>query len=193
MFYMTAQTAVNYDYDDDDYELINGEEVVMSAASIPHLKAQGNLYFKIKGYLKGKKCQVFSEAKVVFDDKNWLQPDILVVCDKDKIKDTYIDGTPDFVAEILSLSTQHRDYGIKKDMYEKFGVKEYWIIDPIARNIIVHILENGKYRVDNVYHDFNQREWESLSERQRARQKLTLKISLYDDLEMSVKEIFADD
>ncbi|MBR2215821.1 MAG: Uma2 family endonuclease [Selenomonadaceae bacterium] len=172
------------------YELINGEEVMMSAASLPHLKVQGKLFNTIFNFLRGKKCEVFFEAKVVLDDKNWLQPDIVVVCDKNKQKHTYIDGAPDFVAEIISPTTQFRDIGVKKDLYEKFGVKEYWIIDPIAKNVIVYVLVDGKFALKSVHHKFSEEEWEGLDERQKARQELTLKLSLYDDLEIGVDDIF---
>ena len=81
----TMAIAANV-YEPAEYELINDREVMMAAASIPHLDVQGNLYQVLKNYLDGKKCRVYSEAKVVFDEKNWLQPDILVICDRDKIK-----------------------------------------------------------------------------------------------------------
>ena len=175
------------------YECIDGREVMLAAASLPHLAIQRNLSNILYRYLKGKRCKVYSEAKVVFDDKNWFQPDILVVCDRDKVKFNHIEGAPDFVAEILSPTTQARDFGIKKDAYERFGVREYWIIDPMARTIIVHILRNGKYEVDDVYHDFTEEEWDGLTDEEKAQQKLTLKLSLYDDLEIDIKELFEDE
>ena len=175
-----------------EYELINGEEVMLAAASIPHLNIQRNLTTMIHNFLKGKRCRVYTEAKVIFDNKNWLQPDVLVVCDKNKIKLNHIEGAPDFIAEILSPTTQFRDLGVKKDIYETFGVQEYWMIDPIARNIIVYLLKDGKYRLDSTYHSYSEEEWEGLSEKEKAQQKLTLKLSLYDDLEIEVKEIFEE-
>ena len=174
------------------YECIDGREVMLAAASLPHLAIQRNLSNILYRYLKGKRCKVYSEAKVVFDDKNWFQPDILVVCDRDKVKFNHIEGAPDFVAEILSPTTQARDFGIKKDAYERFGVQEYWIIDPMARTIIVHILRNGKYEVDDVYHDFTEEEWDGLTDEEKTQQKLALKLSLYDDLEIDIKELFED-
>lgn len=177
---------------DEKYELINGEEVMFSAASIPHLDIQGNLYNILKNYLKGKRCKVYAEAKVVFDKKNWFQPDLLVVCDRNKIKGTHIEGAPDFIAEILSFTTQLRDFGIKKDTYEKYGVQEYWIINPKDETIMVHLLQDGRYQLDSTYHNYTEEEWESLSDKEKAQQKLALKLSLYDDLEIDVKEIFED-
>lgn len=177
---------------EEEYELIDGEEVMLAAASIPHLRIQMNLARIIGNYLKGKRCKAFFEAKVVFDNKNWFQPDLLVVCDQNKIKLNHIEGAPDFIAEIISPTTQFRDLGIKKDTYEKFGVREYWMIDPIARNIVVYLLKDGKYQLDSTYHSYSEEEWEGLSAKEKAEQKLTLKLSLYDDLEIEVKEIFEE-
>ncbi|MBR2214836.1 MAG: Uma2 family endonuclease [Selenomonadaceae bacterium] len=178
------------DYSEPEYELINGQELMMAAASLPHLDVQGNLHHIIRNYLKGKHCRVYAEARVVFDDKNWVQPDIAVVCDKSKLKLNHIEGAPNFVAEILSPSTQSRDFNEKKKIYEKFGVPEYWIIDPFAKNVFVYLLEDGKYDRVDIYHLFSPEEWEGLDEKEKAAQKLTLKISLYDDLEIRLAEIF---
>ncbi len=174
------------------YERIDGVEYMQSAAAIPHQSIQGNLYRKIGNYLEGKRCKVYTDAKVVFADKVWMEPDLFVVCDRSKIKKTHIEGAPDFAVEILSPSTQLRDLGIKKDTYEKFGVKEYWIINPEDRTISVYLLEDGKYRLDNVYHDYTEEELRWLSEKEKEKISLVLKLSLYDDLELSVKELFAD-
>jgi len=175
---------------EENYERINGEEVMLAAATIPHIRIQGNLSRIIGNYLKGKKCKVFSEAKVVFDNKNWFQPDLIVVCDRNKIKNTHIEGAPDFIVEVLSPTTQFRDFGIKKDTYEKFGVKEYWMINPKDETIMVYLLKNGKYILDMVYHSYSEDEWRWLTDKEKAEQSLALKLSLYDDLEIDIKEVF---
>lgn len=177
---------------EESYEMINGEEVMLSAAAIPHIRIQGNLFNIIKNYLKGKRCRVFTEAKVVFEDKNWFQPDLIVVCDKNKIKETHIEGAPDFVVEVLSPATQLRDFGIKKDTYERFGVKEYWMINPADNTITVYLLKDGKYQIDGVYHSYTENEWRWLTEKEKAEQSLTLKLSLYDDLEIDLEEVFEE-
>jgi Uma2 family endonuclease len=174
------------------YELYDGKEVMLAAASIPHLEIQGNLYNIIKNFLKGKRCRVFTEAKVVFAKDTFFIPDVLVVCDRSKIKLNHIEGAPDFVAEILSISTQARDIGIKKDMYEKYGVGEYWLIDPKAQSITVYLLKDGRYVLEDVYHNATEEELEGLTEEERKAHKVSLKISLYDDLEIQVKEIFEE-
>ena len=172
------------------YELIDGKEVMMSPAHFRHAIIQGNLSRILSNYLLKKRCTVFTEFKVVFDDKSWYQPDLLVVCELSKVKQSYIKGAPDFVVEILSPATQKRDVGIKKDVYEKYGVKEYWIIDPKSESITAYLLQDGRYVVDNVYHNYTEEEWDDLSDEEKAEQNLTLKLSLYDDLEIDVKEVF---
>ncbi|MBR4696068.1 MAG: Uma2 family endonuclease [Selenomonadaceae bacterium] len=174
------------------YEMIDSVEYMQSVAAIPHQNIQGNLYRILSVYLRGKRCKVYTDAKIVFSDKVWMEPDLFVVCDRNKIKKTHIEGAPDFVVEILSPSTQLRDLGIKKDTYEKFGVKEYWIISPEEKTIKVYLLKDEKYRIDNVYHDYTEDEWRWLTEEEKEQIPLVLKLSLYDDLEIDVKEIFED-
>ena len=175
-----------------EYELVNGKEVMLAAANLPHLRIQRNLSRIIDTFLRGKKCEVFTEAKVVFDDKNWFQPDLIVVCDRNKIKDTYIDGAPDFIAEVLSPTTQFRDLGIKKDSYERFGVQEYWIINPADKTVAKYLLRDGKYVLDSTYHKYTEEEWMWMTDAEKAEQRLKLKLSLYDDLEIDVEEVFEE-
>lgn len=171
-------------------ELIHGKEYAMSPATIRHIAVQRNLSAIIWNFLRGKRCQVFTEAEVVFDEENHLIPDLLVVCDKDKIKKNFIQGAPDFIVEVLSPSTKRRDITVKKDLYERYGVKEYWLINPKDESIEVYLLHEGKYQLDNIYHNFDEEDWAALSESEKAAQQLSLKISLYDDLEIMVKDVF---
>ena len=171
-------------------ELVQGREIAMSPASIRHIAIQRNLGGIIWQFLRGKKCQVMMEAEVVFDEDNKFIPDLIVVCDPDKIKKNHIEGAPDFVVEVLSPSTRRRDITTKKEIYEKYGVKEYWIISPKDEAIEVYILRDGRYELDGVYHNFDEEDWAALSEAEKAEQQLSLKISLYSDLEIQVKEVF---
>lgn len=93
---------------------------------------------------------------------------------------------------MLSPSTRKRDITIKKDIYEKFGVKEYWLIDPKGESIDVYLLQEGKYELVSTYHNFSQEEWDDMREEDKAEIQLSLKLSLYDDLEIIVKEVFED-
>ena len=174
------------------YELINGQEVMMSPANIRHNRIQRNLSTIINNYLRGKRCELFCETMVRFDTLNHFIPDLLIICDRDKIKANYIEGAPDLVVEILSPSTGKRDVGYKKNVYEHFGVREYWIVNPKDLSIEVYHLKEGRFELDDRYTVWDEWDAELLSEKEKAEHRLTLKVSLYDDLEIEVKEIFED-
>ena len=179
--------------DFDKSELINGFVYNMAPPNLNHRRIQRRLTRVIDNFLRGKRCEVFFEVEVEFDEENKFIPDISIVCDPSKVGEENIKGAPDFVAEVLSPSTRKRDMTVKKLIYEKYGVKEYWIISPKDEAIEVYRLnEHGGYYLDNVYTNFSEYEWEQLKEEERERFNLTLKISLYDELEINIKEIFED-
>ena len=138
-------------------ELINGKLYEMMAGpSSRHQKFSfiitGNLWY----YMKGKDCQVFTAPFDVRlpgkskDDKDIItvvQPDICVICDKSKIDARGCLGAPDIVVEILSPSNNSVELNTKFDLYEKSGVKEYWIVSPQDNTFSVCILVEGKYIV----------------------------------------------
>ena len=126
------------------------------------------------------------------DENNNFVPDVLIVCDKDKIKPDGIYGAPDLVVEVLSPSTMTRDRGIKKDTYAKAGVREYWIVDPVSQSIEVYHLHEGRFELDHAYVVFPEWEWERMTEEERSAARLSVKVSLYDDLFVDVREVFED-
>jgi len=83
-------------------------------------------------------------------DKTVVQPDLLVVCDKDKLSKGSVDGAPDLVVEIMSPSNSHPELFLKFHYYLEAGVREYWVINPEARQVQAHIYENGHY-ISSVY------------------------------------------
>lgn len=87
------------------------------------------------------------------DHKTIVQPDILIVCDKDRIEDHRLYGAPDFAIEILSPSTKSKDMIIKFDKYKVAGVKEYWIIDPEEQTVTVHDFANNLFSENYSFHD----------------------------------------
>ena len=174
-------------------EIINGQEVLMSPRpATRHSRAAGRIYGIFFQFLRKKRCEAFFEHEVHLDDENIFVPDVLIICDKDKIKPNFIEGAPDLVVEVLSASTAARDKGIKKDAYEKAGVKEYWIVDPVSKSIDVYHLKNEKFILDHVYTVYPDWEWERMTEDQHAAARLTVKVSLYDDLFVDVREVFED-
>lgn len=171
-------------------ERIQGKTFLMSPAGMWHNKIGMNLARIIGNYLWGKRCEVFYESKVVFDEENHFIPDLIIVCDRAKIKYGFVQGAPDLVIEILSPSTRTKDAREKKAVYEKFGVKEYWLVDPISETIDVYLRTETGFVLDNTYHNYSDEEWEALDEEERAEAMLLLKVSLYDDLVIDVKDVF---
>ncbi|HOX92339.1 MAG TPA: Uma2 family endonuclease [Spirochaetales bacterium] len=106
---------------------------------------------KLAEFLDGKPCQALIAPVDIFlpddDDgaQSVVQPDVLVVCHPDIIKDDGIHGAPDFIAEVLSDSTAYKDLTQKKALYERSGVREYWILNPDSGSTLVYVLENGRY------------------------------------------------
>ena len=173
-------------------EWIRGEEIMLTPAGTGHNIVGMNLARIISSYLHGKRCKVFYETKVVFDEENKFIPDLVVVCDRSKIKENAIYGAPDLVIEILSFSTRKRDIGVKKEAYGTFGVREYWIVNPRDKSIEVYHLRDGSLELDDVYAVPQKWEEETMTDKEREEVSLHLKVSLYDDLVVDVREVFEE-
>lgn len=92
-------------------------------------------------------CRVYPAPFAVFlnaDDKNYVEPDVSVICDKNKLDDRGCNGAPDWIIEIVSPSSQQMDYGIKLFKYRSAGVREYWIVNPLKQTVTVYDFENEK-------------------------------------------------
>ncbi|GHV28264.1 hypothetical protein AGMMS4952_11490 [Spirochaetia bacterium] len=140
-------------------EIIDGEFYMMAEPSTIHQIISRELFVRIYTFLKGKPCQAFYAPFGVRPDPKWdnsdttsVQPDILVICDESKISERGCHGAPDFIIEILSPSTSHVDLEVKFELYQRIGVREYWIVDPKLRRVSVHLLTNGAYTT-TTYHD----------------------------------------
>ena len=174
-------------------ELIGGKVVMMSPASAGHTYVADNILMIFKQYLKGKRCIPFGDGLLVhLTDEDKFVPDMMVVCDRDKIKRTYIDGAPDLIVEVLSPGTAKNDKGYKKRVYESSGVPEYWLVNPADKSIEVYLLENGRYTVDNVYTLYPAEELEEMTDEERAAIVTEFKCHLYDDLIIRLDDIFGD-
>ncbi len=109
-------------------------------------------------------------------------PDVMVVCDREKIKPDGVYGAPDLVVEILSPSTAKNDKGHKKDVYESSGVPEYWIVNPVDKSIEVYLLKDAKYTLHEVYAVRPDWELANVTDEERTAVASEFRCHLYDDL-----------
>ena len=138
------------------YELIDGEAYMMAPPLRVHQEISGELYWQIASFLRGKPCKVYAAPFAVrpFADETEdtvVEPDITVVCDSAKLDRYGCKGAPDMVIEILSPSTRHRDLSMKYRLYQRAGVREYWIVDPDRRAVQTFRLDDGFYDAAEVY------------------------------------------
>jgi Uma2 family endonuclease len=170
--------------DETSWELIDGTAFNMSPApGTMHQQVSGALFTSIYTFLKGKSCLVFSAPVDVclFEDSDKdediyivVQPDISIICDKRKINEKGIKGAPDWIIEILSPTSVKYDFGTKLLLYQKYGVREYWIADPYAKTINLYRMDaGGKY---SHYQTFYEND--------------TVSSSLFPELKISLQEIF---
>ncbi len=134
--------------DDERWEIIDGEAYAMTPAPVlRHQTISLTLSYFVKDHFRGKPCKpFFAPTDVVFDETNVVQPDLLVVCDPHKTSnEKNIQGAPDLVVEVLSPSTRLKDRREKKLLYERFSVREYWIVYPDDELVERFTLVNGQF------------------------------------------------
>lgn len=133
--------------DDVRAELIDGQIFFMATPTTIHQRLLSKLAFELQMYIRtqGGNCEVFFApftVRLEDENKNHLEPDLMVICDPDKIQADGCHGAPDLVIEIVSKSTSKKDYGIKMLKYRTAGVREYWIVDPLKQIIMVYWFED---------------------------------------------------
>ena len=126
-------------------ELIDGKMYNMAPPNTRHQEISIEVSSTIRDYIRSNKgkCKVFAAPFAVFlnmDDKTYVEPDISVICDTEKIDDRGCNGAPDWIIEIVSPSSQRMDYSVKLFKYRSAGVQEYWIIDPGKEIVTVYKL-----------------------------------------------------
>ena len=171
-------TADIYDLPDGQRaELIDGQIYYMAPPSRRHQKISMELSATIRDYIRSHNgsCEVYSAPFAVFlseDDRNYVEPDISVICDPNKLTDRGCTGAPDWIIEIVSPSSRRMDYLTKLLKYSSSGVREYWIVDPDKKQIIAYDFIND----DMTSYTFAD----------------SVKVGIYEDLVIDFAEITKD-
>ncbi len=152
-------------------ELIDGQIFYMAPPSTRHQRILSFLHLEIGNYIrsKGGTCEVFPAPFAVFlyeDDSKYLEPDISVVCDKNRLDEHGCKGAPDWIIEIVSPSSRAMDYYTKLSLYREAGVSEYWIVDPLKQIILVYNMQQAAAPAIYSFSD-------------------TVKANIYDNLEIN--------
>ena len=162
------------------FELIDGVAYAMSAPSTAHQAVSMVLSAEFYNYLKGKKCTVLAapyDVRLFYEedesDDTVVQPDLIVVCDAEKLGPEGCRGGPDLVVEILSPSNTAIEMNRKLKIYMKAGVREYWIIDPEQKCVVIYRFNGDRNGIFNV------------------RNNDVLKTELFPGLEIPLEAIFS--
>lgn len=175
----------NQYYTEEDYyempedvraELIDGQIYYQAAPSRVHQEILMELSSTIRNYIKSKSgsCKVYPApfaVKLNKDRNTIVEPDISVICDRDKLTERGCTGAPDWIIEIISPSNSSHDYIRKLNLYADAGVREYWIVNPIKKIVFVYYLEETKFEV-TTYTFEN-----------------TVKVNIYEDLSIDFSEL----
>ncbi|NBI10709.1 Uma2 family endonuclease [Colidextribacter sp. OB.20] len=143
------------------YELIDGEAIMLASPSSIHQIISMELSRQFANYLEGKKCRVISapfdvrlferEGDRPEDVQTVVQPDISIICDQNKLDEHGCKGAPDLTLEILSPSNAHYDLLVKLNLYQRAGVREYWVVSPEDKTVNVFLLDRDVLALRGVY------------------------------------------
>lgn len=147
--------------EDERIEIIDGQAIMMAPPSRVHQEISGEIFRQIANFLEGKKCRVYVAPFGVRlfekstdrpeDVDTVVEPDISVVCDHDKLDKDGCKGAPDMIIEVLSPSTQRHDRLVKLGLYQRAGIREYWIVNPEDKTVQVFTLQNDLLQLVEVY------------------------------------------
>ncbi len=195
---MKSMVSQSVGFDDEKkerFELIDGKIFMMSPRPrIAHATVSGNIFAEFRQHLKGKTCRPFCDGVDVYlNEKNHFIPDVMIVCNKDIIKENCIESVPDLVVEVLSPSTAKNDRFRKKIAYEKAGVKEYWLVDTFYRFVEVYYNKDDVLILDKIYYYLTD---EDLSadkievDDNRVDFSNEIRVSLCDNFAIKLKDVF---
>ena len=148
---LTYEDYLYFPEDGRRHELIDGEHYVTAAPNLKHQTAVGNLFLELGGFVRARKLgRVWTApVDVVLSDHDVVQPDIVFLA-RNRMslaaEGANLQGAPDLAVEVLSPATRRTDAVMKRHLYEKFGVQEYWLVDPELEKVEVYRLWDGRYR-----------------------------------------------
>lgn len=159
-------------------ELIDGQLYNMAPPSRIHQEITFQLARKLADYIDSKEgnCKVYPAPFAVnldADNKNWVEPDISVICDPDKLTDRGCSGAPDFIVEVVSPSSRRMDYAHKVSLYLDAGVREYWIIDPLKKYTTVYLNEQDPAEFAPIIFPFES----------------SIKVGIFSDLSINISQL----
>lgn len=141
--------------DEKRYELIEGDLYMVPAPGFYHQVVSRNIEMALWEFVKSRRLGVVVDAPVdiVFTPEDVVQPDILFISNERRsiITEKYLSGAPDLIVEILSPSSLERDKLVKRNLYAKHGVKEYWIVDPVGKQVEVLLLKNQAFVLHGIF------------------------------------------
>ena len=159
----TTQPVVKFTYEDylttpedERYELLDGDLMMVPAPNLKHQRVQRNLGQKLNQFIEERDLGelFYAPCDVYLSDTNVVQPDLLFVSREREhlLSDGQkVQGAPDLVIEILSPSTETKDRGLKHEVYGRHGVTEYWLVDPIAETVAIHRQRGGVLVATNTF------------------------------------------
>ncbi|MDH7565971.1 MAG: Uma2 family endonuclease [Clostridiales bacterium] len=142
---------------EDRLEYFDGEVVCLESPSVEHQRILLNIAAEFRNYFRGKSCEVFiSPLDVWLKNKEKtakvkVQPDLIVICDKTGLRENSYYGTPALIIEIISSSSENHDRVKKYITYMKFGINEYWMVNPELKTVEVYVLEEDEYKQAAIY------------------------------------------
>lgn len=147
--------------EDARYELIDGAAYLMAPVPLlDHQETVGEIFRQLANALAGSRCRAFVapvDVRLPQREENdeevdtVVQPDVLVVCDPSRLDRRGVRGAPDLVVEVLSAATAGHDQVLKRRVYERAGVREYWLVHPVDRVVIIYRLADGQYGRPDVF------------------------------------------
>lgn len=139
--------------DDERWELIDGELIPMGSPTVPHQSVDALLGYEFVRLAKQGLGRVFHSIDVVLSPHNTFRPDLIFISNEraDIITHANIQGAPDLVVEIRSPSTAELDEVTKRELYEQYSVREYWLADPEAQTVTVLLLGENGYEIAGIY------------------------------------------